>query len=137
MEREEVSTDALAAEARHFGMYLVKTAPPESAIALYKSAVKASGVVATDRDQRLLSFMARHPWSIGLIDGGLALIDRQSAIRHRLYVMFSILETRPEYTAYFLPRQRSAWYAIAVLFIGAAGVLKSLAGVLIIKAVAR
>ncbi len=81
------------------------------------------------RDQRLLDFMRRHPWSIGLIDGGLALRRPGSAVRAKLLVMSAILEATPDYAPDFLPAARSPLYALYVAWVavraGGRGVIGS------------
>ena len=129
-------TEALYSEATIFGKYLVGDTPPQDALELY-AAANASKKVQAAADQRLLSFIHRNPWSVGMIDGGLNIVNRQSEVRRRIYVMFSILETRPEHHEKFLSKERGHVYLLSVLFIGAFGLVKSLLGIALVKVVGK
>ncbi len=48
-------------------------------------------------------FLAGAAAGVGLLDAGLAVADPHSELRRRLYLMFAILESSPEYHELFLP----------------------------------
>jgi len=69
-----------------------------------------------------------------MIDSGLALIKPHSEVRRRLYLMFAILESTPEYWKYFIPVRRSGWYIITIIGVGLRSVLRAIFGVILVKA---
>lgn len=93
-------------EARIFARYLMGTAPPAEVVARYTDAVaRLFSDPDSGRDQALLAFVGRHPWSVGCLDAAAALVARDSRLRQRLLVMAAVLETTPEGAAAFLPRE--------------------------------
>lgn len=126
--------DDFALQATIFGRYLLRVTPTAAAQDLFVTFMRLEAHKLTPRDRKLLRFVLKHSWSLGLIDAGLALTDPTSEVRRRLYVMFGILECQPEYHDYFLPKKRSWWYAFFVLYAGARSLLKAGLGVLVVKA---
>jgi hypothetical protein len=63
-----------------------------------------------------------------LLDSALALSNSESLLRQKLLLMSAILETRPQYAALFLPKQRSFFYLFYVGFVGVRAVAKAVAG---------
>jgi hypothetical protein len=134
MSRVLVNEKALYDEAEVFGRYLLRESPDSTAQSLYVKALKSNSGSLTLHDQRLLLFVLRHPWSVGLIDSGLARMSPLSEVRRRIYLMFSILESSPNYHEKFLSQQRSLLYFFVFGFYCVKGVLQSLVGALFIKA---
>jgi hypothetical protein len=131
-------TGDLVAEATEFFRYLQKHQPvDEQAVRLYCRALAANPGKPSIKDQKLLTFIRRHPWSIGFIDSGLAIRRSSSEVRRRLYVMFSILETRPNLADDFLPQARKWWYIFIVVLTGVRAVFKSIFGVVLVAGVSR
>ncbi|HYH74662.1 MAG TPA: hypothetical protein VD735_01745 [Candidatus Saccharimonadales bacterium] len=137
MREQRTKQQALYLEATIFGEYLVGQTPPSAAADLYVRAVSGRKTKPTKHEQRLLAFMAKHPWSVAAIDGGLNIVNRTSEVRSRIYTMFSILEARPEFHDQFLSKDRAHWYIIPILFTGAWGLLTSLFGIVLVKVVIR
>ena len=124
--------DELEAEAKIFADYLVGQTPPTSAIKLYVRALKSASAI-TPYDQKWLNQAVRHPALLGLIDGGLALNHPESEVRRRLYLMFSILEARPEYADKFLP-QTGGWSRLPlIIWTGSKAMVKGLVGGLMVR----
>lgn len=97
-------TEVLRREADILGRYILGETPSAVVVELYASAnAKLAGLTAAAADP-VVRFALQHPWSIGLLDGALALRDRDAPLRQRLLVMFAILETQPVYSERFLPR---------------------------------
>ena len=91
-------------EAEHFARYLIGEPPGPMEVERYRRAVELRGAVPrTERDRRLLERMIRHPWTIGPLDAGLALIDPESPVRFRLCLMMAVLEASPAHCRRFLP----------------------------------
>lgn len=120
-----------------FGRYLLKQTPNADVQSLYDRAMAADAGKADAQDTTLLTFITRHPWSLGAIDGALALIKPNSEVRRRLYVMFSILEAAPEYHRHFLPQKHSWWYLFVIGATGVRAVARALCGIVLVKVVAK
>jgi hypothetical protein len=119
-----------------FGTYYVGHAPSRAAVDLYMRAMQTRHTSITERDAKILVFALHHPKSLGCIDAGLALIRPQAELRRRLFIMFAVLESLPEYCDYFLPQQRSLLYLAAIGFYGFRSIGRALLGVVLIKVVA-
>jgi len=126
----------LELQAEIFGRYLLKKSPNKAAKALYIKAILNNAGLLDNKDQKLLKFVERHPRSIGLVDSGLPFLKPHSEVRRRLYIMFAILEASPQYYNHFLPRERSPFYGIFVLYAGARAILKAGFGILLVRLVA-
>ena len=120
-----------------FSHYLIRRLPNETAVLLYEATLKDNKTPLSTHDKKLLSFMLRHPATIGPIDAALAITQPQSEIRRRLYVMFSILEAQPDHASLFLSSKRRWWYWLYVLCVGIVAVIKLLVGLILIKVVTR
>jgi hypothetical protein len=123
----------ITCQAEVFGSYLLGQPPSAAATKLYVQAMTANPGNQSARDIKLLAFVARHRWSLGFIDAGLAFVRPGAEVRRRLYVMFAILECMPEYHKLFLPQARSRWYLFVVMRAGLKGVINALIGSLFIK----
>jgi hypothetical protein len=130
------SDETLRREADIFGHYLVKRAPHEVAISLYINALEVRPHVMSEREHKHLAFVRRHPWALGFIDAGLAMVDSTSEIRRRIYIMFSILESTPHHLDRFLPTRRKWWYSFAIGTTGVVGVCKAMIGSMLVKVIA-
>jgi hypothetical protein len=101
-------------EAAIFARYLVRNAAPADVVERYRDAVaRLFPDPDGPRDRALLSFVRRHPWSVGCLDAAAALVARDSRLRQRLLVMAALLETTPEGAAEFLPRE-PGWGTLAL-----------------------
>lgn len=124
---------SLHQEANLFGKYFLKKLPGEREKNLY---VKLAGEITPPlelTEQRILRFALNNKWSIGLLDAGCAFIRPQSELRRRLHLMFAILECSSEYNDLFLPKQRSPFFLLILIFNGVAAIVKALVGSLILK----
>ena len=90
-----------------------------------------------EKDIATLDFAVNHPWSIKLLDAGLAIISPQAELRRRLYVMFALIEADREYAHLFLAQKKSKLYLLNLFFVGIGAVIKMVAGIVLAKAVAR
>jgi hypothetical protein len=127
--------ETLQNQAQIFGRYLVGTQPDKRAVDLYVKAM--TGTNAKGADATLLQYLQKHPRSVGLIDGGLALVSPQSEVRRRLYIMFAILEASPAYVDKFLPQDRSKLYALHIIGVGIRAAFRGVIGMIIVKIVGR
>ena len=124
---------SLEPEAELFGGYLLKRPPNENVKKFYIKAVSNTFIEIKGSDKKVLDFLYRNRWSIGFIDSGLALLYPHSEIRKRIYIMFALLESSPEYVDLFLPKKRNFLYLFVLFFVGIRSILKSLIGILLLK----
>jgi len=124
-------------EARIFARYLLQTEPTDSAIKLYNAAMQANSGDADGSDKKLLSLIVKYPFLLSCVDAGLALLKPNSEVRRRLYVMFSILESTPDYHERFLPKQRSPLFVFVLILVGIRAVFRTAAGIVVVKVAAR
>jgi len=129
--------DVLLHEARIFGRYLLGETPHDAACNLYIHAITTNPQKINAADARLLDYVHEHPRAIGLVDAGLNLLNSGSEVRRRIHLMFSILESTPHYHKKFLSQPHSFWYLGTIAVTGIAGLAKTAAGVVLVKAVAK
>ena len=120
-------------EAKVFGNYLLKRNPDNQSVSLYVSAMEKMQLVLSEKEKRMLGFIMKNKWSVGILDSSLAMFDKRSAVRKKLFVMFAILEVSPRNSAAFLPRRNPPFYFLYVLYAGIRSVAKSLIGSLLIS----
>lgn len=96
-------------EAAAYGRYVMGFEIDGAARDAYARAASTLGYDASDAITR---FVQRHPWALPGLDAALALTRPDTLLRKKLLLMAAVLETRPEYSAAFLPRDRS-WMDVA------------------------
>jgi hypothetical protein len=132
--------DHFITEAEIFGRYLLGGKKPNAqSISLYVSAMNLRPANPIGRDVKLLKFILKNSWSIGMIDGALAFspkgalgTKKKSIVRRKILFMSAILETQPEYAALFLPQERNWFYNIYIFWVGFRAVSKAIAGKIIL-----
>ena len=129
--------DSVRREAAILGRYLISETPHKDALTLYQKALAANPGQADKRDEQLLAFIHRHPRSLSLIDAGLSLVHPDSEVRRRIHLMFSILESVPAHCRHFMSVDRPPAYLFVLLYVGITGALKTLAGTVLVRAIAR
>jgi hypothetical protein len=129
--------DALR-EARIFARYLVGRVPPSALLERYRQASRAIWSTAPSLDDPLLTFVRRHPWSVGPLDAAASLLQPGGRLRSRLLTMAAILEASPDCAEDFLPRAASTprlvWTVIAA---GAVTALQAAAGLALLPVARR
>jgi hypothetical protein len=108
--------EILKKEAKAFCIYLVGADATEQAIDLYASANNKLDIRLNEREQKRLKFLLRNTVMIPSADAALALIYPQGGIRKKIYVMFSIVESIPAYSRYFLPQTESKGFIFSAFF---------------------
>ncbi|MEO5643830.1 MAG: hypothetical protein ABIQ40_00910 [Bacteroidia bacterium] len=125
--------DSFQKEAEIFGRYLLGGKNPNAkSISLYTEAMKLRPAEVIGSDKKILVFILKNNWSIGMIDSALAFSKGKSVIRRKLLFMTAILETQPEYAELFLPQERSWFYSIYIFWVGCRAVMKMMAGKLLL-----
>lgn len=120
----------LTHEAKIFTRYLIGEEANARAIGLYISANQTLDVKLNAKEQKRLNYLLKHPGSIGMVDGALAFINPKSAVRMKIYVMFAVLESCPEYHHHFLPKPGSE--LAFVMITGAGAISEAMLGLFIL-----
>ena len=130
---QKMDNSLLEKEAELFSKYLLNQFPNQTVKVLYVKAMQLSDSSTGIQDKKLVQFVTENNWSIGLIDSGLAIIRPDAEVRRRLYILFALLESMPDYWDHFLPKKRSPFYLIVIVFHGTAAILKATLGIALIK----
>jgi hypothetical protein len=121
----------LTDEASIFGQYILGKSIDIASTERYLAAISREPP-NVGRDAAIVEFCLRHRWSIGMLDGALALLGRRSTLRRRLIILAAILEASPLYCDDFLPVSRSFTYRFVVLFVALRAVASAAAGCLLL-----
>ncbi|HVX58663.1 MAG TPA: hypothetical protein VG964_02910 [Candidatus Saccharimonadales bacterium] len=122
-------------QAEIFCHYLTGRRVTDKAVRDFSEAMARTASTLSSHDEKLVRFAVKHPWSVGYLDGALALVEPEAELRRRLYFMFSILEASPDYHAEFLPQRRSPSYIFIIAVAGVRSVIRALAGMILVKVV--
>ncbi len=122
-------------EAAVFSRYLIGKNANEQCINLYIEAQQKLAIPITPREQQKLNFILRFPLFVGCIDGALAIVNPEHPIRKKVYVMFSVLESSPDFHTSFLPQQRSSTYLFKILWTGTRAVFNTLFGFILLPCI--
>lgn len=120
-------------EAQKLSRYLIGEDCPEATVQHYAAAVQKLFAILTPDQQRVWDRMMRWPIYMKLIDSGLAVTYPQSPLRKRIFIMLTLLESRPEFTRYFLPQERSIWYLVPLSFRAGLSAVYLIAGAVFTK----
>ena len=112
--------------------YLTGISADEQSLALFHRAIQHEETILNDEEIKLLQFMIRHPFSVGLIDSALGLFKPKHRLRKRMIIAFAILETSPVYFDYFKPKVFSRLHLITLMGKGLQEALQGLAGSIIL-----
>lgn len=94
--------EALEAEARRIGRYLVGADVPQALVQRYREANLALfPEMPAPGDAAVLEFVRCHPWSLPPLESALGLIRPGALLRRKLVVMMAILETEPRFSDRF------------------------------------
>lgn len=94
----------LRREAGWFARYLIGAVPSDALVERYiRANAKVLHEPPTARDEAVLAFVHRHPWSLGWLDAGTAFTRGAPLLRRKLVVMMAILEATPEHIAETAP----------------------------------
>lgn len=81
----------------------------ENEIALrYVNAVNCLRIEDLSSHNKLTGFTLSFPFAIAIVDAGLAVCEPQHPLRQRILLMHAILETKPRFSALYLPAHFSS-----------------------------
>ncbi|MBC8147943.1 MAG: hypothetical protein H8E98_08185 [Bacteroidetes bacterium] len=120
-------------QAEIYCKYLIGKKPNSKTISLFEDAMKKLDFQANKKDKKIENFACKFPFLLPTIDGGLALIRKNSIVRKKAFTMLAILETIPEYSDKFLSKKRSIWYNTVIVFIVFISFLRGVFGVVLVK----
>lgn len=124
-------------EARLFTRHITGNEATQQTVARYVKLI--TPIAQSDNnpaDQKLLTWVVARPWSLPFLDSYAAFFKPQSELRHRLYVLFAILESSPEFADSFLPQKRRLLPSfVRLTYAGVAATFKLLVGTILAKAV--
>ncbi len=120
-------------EGKIFGRYLLSDYPDNHSLELYCLANDKLKLFLTEKEKRAVQYMCNHQWSVGYIDSYLAFSDKYGAIRRKIHLFFSIIESSPEYSSKFETKKTNFLYPIVLLFILVLSLLRALFGALLYK----
>lgn len=120
----------LKREAEIFGKYIIKESINDIAVSRYIQGVKKLNYVQEDA---YIEKIIKWPFLLPYVDAGFALTDKKHLLQKKLLLMFSVLETMPEYSSKFLSKHHSFFYIFVIFFIGFKGVIKALLGIILNK----
>ncbi|HXB10477.1 MAG TPA: hypothetical protein VNZ45_00710 [Bacteroidia bacterium] len=121
-----------AKEASVFSRYLIGQEPDEHSVALYIEAQKKLKISLKHREASQIKFVLLFPFTLPMIEGPMAILRPDYAIRKKLYTMFCILESSPKYHQYFLPQERKGSFLFTFLLTGVRAVFNTIAGLFIV-----
>jgi len=112
----DVLTDkkSLNNQAEFFTYYLLKKKPNRAVTNLYHKIILNNVPKLSSKDAKILKFGLRHPKTLGPLDTYLALAEPYCELRRRIYIMFAVLESSPDYAQDFLPVKRGAYFWLVV-----------------------
>ena len=122
-----------ASEAQILSRYLIGENCSDEIAQHYAKALDAHQAIFTTEQQITWNRMLCSLLYLRLVDSGLAVVNAQSALRKRIFIMLCLLETTPEYTRYYLPQERSILYLIPLGFRLAWSAICLVVGVVLVK----
>ena len=124
MSRDSTIQQDLRDEARAYGRYLVGSELDEPLVARYVAAHKTLlGEPASLREQSVVEFTHRHPWSLSLVDAAAGLLRPGTLLRKKLLLLTAVLETTTRFAPAFLSRRTSK-----LAFVGSLAAIGFVAG---------
>lgn len=119
-----------------FFKYISRQGPDDKSLQLYKEALKVHALPLGKREEKFFRLSAKYPFLIPFIDGGLALTEPHSPYRQRLYIILTILETRPEFfpllsSSSDLGSPRISFFK--AFWVGARSAIRGVLGVILVK----
>ncbi len=121
----------LQKEAIIFGKYIIGIPINQETIDFYVQSFHNNNIEGSKAEIELLNKCIERPSLLPYYDAALSLRSPNHYIKQRLHRMFAILETRVEYTEYFLGREFSKLYILSIAWHGIKAIYKTMVGVVI------
>ncbi len=111
--------------------YLIgKSVSDSKVVELYEAAVTRD---QSQAEEKLVQFAFKHPWLIPSLDAALVFVRPHSELRRRIYIMFAVLESMPQFADLFLPRKFRFTDVVALVFTGFRAVCRAIVGFILMK----
>jgi hypothetical protein len=120
-------------EAQVLSHYLIGEKCSDQTAEHYTEALQKLNATFTESEQKTWSSMIGFTFYLKLVDSGLAVINPQSPLRKRIFIMLTLLESSPDHVKYFLPQERSIWYLIPLGFKAALSAWFMIAGAITVR----
>lgn len=124
--------EQLYKEGEVFGRYIIGKEINKKTIEQYVNSFEASPMVISDKEQLTVVKCVNKSWKLPYFDGALSLKNPNHLLKQKLLRMFAILETRPEYSEYFLGKDFPKGYIFKIGLIGVRGIFRALVGLIIL-----
>lgn len=126
-------------ECRLFSRHLIGAEPSREIVDRYgRACARLLGDDSRQGPTSALDFARAHPWSIGLLDAGCGLIDKDNLLRRRLLILTAILEATPDHVEAFLaPPRPVPMVAARLALTGIRAALRAMVGVPLLLMVGR
>ena len=121
----------LEQEAAILGKYIIRIPINKKSIDFYCNSIIKNPIKGSEKENSLVKQTISNPWLLPYYDAALSLTNPEHTLKKKLLRMFAILETRAEYSNFFLGREFSRFYIIKIIWIGIIAVFKTLIGLII------
>lgn len=122
----------LTHEAELLTKYLTGRPATAQVVDLYAKAMHNLSLPLNATESKYWDFMMRNEWSIGCIDGAMALRNPKGNIRQKIFILFAILESTTDYSDLFLPVQQDSISIFNIFISGARGVIRTIIGLILL-----
>ena len=128
------SIQIVSNEAQVLSKYLIGESCSDDTVRHYAEAVNKLNAILNESEQKTWNQMLGSSFYLKLVDSGLAIVNPQSPLRKRIFIMLTLLESSPDHVKYFLPQDRSIWYLIPLGFRAGLSALYLILGVMLVRA---
>ena len=85
-------------------------------------------------NDRATSMAFKYPGLLPFLDAGLVFAKTSSDLRRRIHIVFSSLESTPQYAELFMPQKVGFFGTLLLILVGIRGVFRAIVGLVILKA---
>lgn len=124
--------DLLKAEAALFAKYLGAEIDDMQLQNRYVFAIQELNVTYKPKDIAIIKSLIQFPFLVSYVDGAFAFIRSVTTVRKRIWIMSALMETEKKYAARFLVQKDISFPFIKFLWLGAKGIVKGFAGILLV-----
>ncbi len=94
----------------------------------YVEGVNKLAYKGNEDEEKIMLEIISKPWKIKLLDSATAILARKHLFRKKILLMFSIIETTPEYYNLFYPNSTRAKQILNIIKAGFSGVISTILG---------